>query len=273
MHLASINYNSAFVVKIYMKNIIEGKGISFSYDGSEVIKNVDISISDGRFIGLLGANGSGKSTLLKILCGILNIKNGNILYENKELRHISKREVARRISYVPQHSTFGFPFTVSEVIQMGRAPYIGRFEFEGERDREIVFNVMETLGLLHLQDRLVSEISGGEKQLTSLARALAQEPEIMILDEPATFLDFKHKTEIFKILWKLKEERQISILAATHDIFSSLSFFDEIIILKDGEIFAKGNCEEVLTGEILSQAYGTEVRVRKDDGRIFVYPV
>ena len=255
-----------------MKNIIEGKGISFSYDGSEVIKNVDISISDGRFIGLLGANGSGKSTLLKILSGILNIKNGKIFYENKELRHISKREVARRISYVPQNSTFGFPFTVSEVIQMGRAPYIGRFEFEGEKDREIVFNVMETLGLLHLQDRLVSEISGGEKQLTSLARALAQEPEIMILDEPATFLDFKHKTEIFKILRKLKEERQISILAATHDIFSSLSFFDEFIILKDGEIFAKGNREEVLKEEILSQAYGTEVRVRNDDGRIFVFP-
>jgi iron complex transport system ATP-binding protein len=132
---------------------------------------------------------------------------------------------------------------------------------------------METVGLTHLQDRLVTEISGGEKQLTSFARALAQEPEVMILDEPVSFLDVRHKTEILRLLLKLKNERNISIIAATHDIFSALFYFDKLIILKDGGILAEGEFDQVLTDDILSKAYDIEVTVRKEDGKIFVFPV
>jgi iron complex transport system ATP-binding protein len=256
-----------------MQRIIEGENIRFSYDVVEVLKGINISIGKGKIIGLLGANGVGKSTLLKILSGILHPKSGRLLYNGKEIKKLDKREIAKRIAYVPQNSIFGFPFSVAEVVLMGRAPYVGRFEFERENDWEIALHAMEAVGISHLKDRLVTEISGGERQLTSLARALAQEPEIMILDEPATFLDVKHKTEIIKLLRKLKDERGISAIAATHDIFSALFYFDEIIMLKDGKIFAEGSSEEVLREEILSAVYGIEVTVRKEDGKIFVLPM
>jgi iron complex transport system ATP-binding protein len=256
-----------------MERIIEGQNIIFSYDGMEVLKGINISISKGRMIGVLGANGAGKSTLLKVLCGVINPKSGRILYNSKEIKHLDKREAAKRISYVPQNLTFGFPFTVAEVVLMGRAPYIGRFEFERESDWNVAINAMETVGIGHLQDRLVTEISGGERQLTSLARAVAQEPEIMILDEPATFLDLKHKTAIMKLLKQLKVEKSISVVAATHDIFSALFYFDEIILLKDGKIFAEGSPEEILKEEILTAVYETKVNVKKENGKIFVLPM
>jgi iron complex transport system ATP-binding protein len=256
-----------------METIIRGENIRFAYDGVEVLKGIDISIGKGKILGLLGANGAGKSTLLKILCGILNLKSGRVFYKSGEIRKIDKRELAKKIAYVPQNSTFGFPFTVAEVVLMGRAPYIGRFEFEREGDLKAAFNAMETVGVAHLQDRLVTEISGGEKQLTSLARALAQEPEIMILDEPATFLDIKHKTEVMKLLNRLKEERNISVIAATHDIFSALFYFDRIIMLKDGRVFAEGITEEMLKEETITAVYGIEVSVRREDGKVFILPM
>lgn len=256
-----------------METIIRGENIRFSYDGVEVLKGVNISIGRGKMIGLLGANGAGKSTLLKILCGILNPRSGRLLYKSGEIRKVDKRELAKKIAFVPQNSTFGFPFTVAEVVLMGRAPYIGRFEFEREPDWKAAFNAMETVGVGHLQGRFVTEISGGERQLASLARALAQEPEIMVLDEPATFLDVKHKTEVMKLLRRLKDKRNISVVAATHDIFSALFYFDEIIMLKDGKVFAEGNTEEVLNDEILTAVYGIEVSVRREDGKVFVLPM
>ncbi len=256
-----------------MERIIEGQNIIFSYDGMEVLKGINISISKGRMIGVLGANGAGKSTLLKILCGVLNPKSGRLLYNSREIKYVDKREAAKRISYVPQNLTFGFPFTVAEVVLMGRAPYIGRFEFERETDWKVAIHAMETVGIAHLQDRLVTEISGGERQLTSLARAVAQEPEIMILDEPATFLDVKHKTEVMRLLKRLKDEKNISVVAATHDIFSVLFYFDEIILLKDGKIFAEGSPEEILKEEILTAVYEIGVTVKKENGKIFVLPM
>jgi iron complex transport system ATP-binding protein len=255
-----------------MERIIEGEDIRFSYDGVEVLKGISISLRKESMVGLLGANGAGKSTLLKILSGILNPKSGRLLYGSKELTRLDKREIAKRIAYIPQDSTFGFPFSVQEVVLMGRAPYVGRFEFERERDLQITMSAMETVGISHLRDRPITEISGGEKQLASLARALAQEPEVMVLDEPATFLDVKHKTRIMKLLRGLKKERGISVIAATHDVFSALFYFDEIIMLKDGRIFAQGGVEDVIKQEVLTAVYGIEVAVRRENGRIFVLP-
>ncbi|MGB3363581.1 MAG: ABC transporter ATP-binding protein, partial [Thermodesulfobacteriota bacterium] len=133
-------------------------------------------------------------------------------------------------------------------------------------------SALETVGIAHLENRLISEVSSGERQLASIARGLVQEPEIMILDEPATFLDVKHRTEIMNILKQLKEKKGISIIAATHDIFSSLFYFDEIIILKDGKILAEGRTDQVINSEILSLAYEIEVVVKKENGRVFVFP-
>jgi iron complex transport system ATP-binding protein len=220
----------------------------------------------------LGANGAGKSTLLKILCGVLKPKSGEALFNDKALSKMDRRDIAKGIAYIPQDPMFAFPFTVNEVVLMGRAPYIGRFEFEREQDKEIAKKAMETVGIIHLKNRMISEVSAGERQLVSIARGLVQEPEIMILDEPATYLDVKHRTEIMNILRSLKEEKGISVLAATHDIFSSLFYFDEIMILKDGNVLAHGKADQIINNEILSAAYGIEVIVRKENGRVFVFP-
>jgi len=255
-----------------METIINCSDLGFSYNGTEILNGITLSIAPGKMVGILGANGAGKSTLLKILCGVLKPKSGEALFNNKALSKMDRREIAKGIAYIPQDPMFAFPFTVNEVVLMGRAPYIGRFEFEREQDKEVAERAMETVGIIHLKNRLISEVSAGERQLASIARGLVQEPEIMILDEPATYLDVKHRTEIMNILRALKEEKGISIIAATHDIFSSLSYFDEIMILKDGNVLAHGKADQIINNEILSTAYGIEVIVRKENGRVFVFP-
>ena len=254
-----------------MATIINCNDLSFSYNGTEILDGINLSTSSGKMLGILGANGAGKSTLLKILCGVLKPKNGDAQFRGSSISKMDRRDIARGIAYIPQDPMFAFPFTVREVVLMGRAPYIGRFEFEREEDIEIAENALRTVGILHLKDRLINEISSGERQLASIARGLVQEPEIMILDEPATYLDVKHRGEIMNILKRLKEQQDISIIAATHDIFSSLSFFDEIIILKQGSILAQGTTETVINSEVLSSAYGTNVTVKKESGRVFVF--
>ncbi|MGB2691225.1 MAG: ABC transporter ATP-binding protein [Thermodesulfobacteriota bacterium] len=255
-----------------METIINCSDIGFSYNGTTVLNGITLSIESGKMLGILGANGAGKSTLLKILCGVLKPKSGRAVFSDQELSKMDRREIAKGIAYIPQDPMFAFPFTVREVVLMGRAPYIGRFEFEREGDIEIAQSALETVGIAHLENRLISEVSSGERQLASIARGLVQEPEIMILDEPATFLDVKHRTEIMNILKQLKEKKGISIIAATHDIFSSLFYFDEIIILKDGKILAEGRTDQVINSEILSLAYEIEVVVKKENGRVFVFP-
>lgn len=255
-----------------METIINCNDIGFSYNGTTVLNGINLSIEPGKMLGILGANGAGKSTLLKILCGVLKPKSGKAVFNDHELSKMDRREIAKGIAYIPQDPMFAFPFTVREVVLMGRAPYIGRFEFEREGDIEIAQSALETVGIVHLENRLISEVSSGERQLASIARGLVQEPEIMILDEPATYLDVKHRTEIMNILKQLKEKKGISIIAATHDIFSSLFYFDEIIILKEGKILAEGRTDQIINSEILSLAYGIEVVVKKENGRVFVFP-
>jgi len=255
-----------------METIINCSDIGFSYNGTDVLNGINLSIHPGNMLGILGANGAGKSTLLKILCGVLKPKIGKAIFNDQELSKMDRREIAKGIAYIPQDTMFAFPFTVNEIVLMGRAPYIGRFEFEREEDKEIAKRALETVGIYNLKDRLISEVSAGERQLASIARGLVQEPQIMILDEPATYLDVKHRTEIMNILRELKENKGISIIAATHDIFSSLFYFDDIMILKNGNILAEGRTDQIINSEILSSAYGIQVAVKKENGRVFAFP-
>ena len=255
-----------------METLIECRDVSFSYGGGDILTDINLNLGKGNMLGILGANGAGKSTLLKIITGILKAQKGGVLFKNKPLLSLDRREIAKKIAYIPQDPVFAFPFTVSEVILMGRAPYIGRFEFEREIDQDAAKRAMDTVGIPHLKNRLITETSAGERQLASIARALVQEPEVMILDEPATFLDIKHRSEIMNLLRRLKEERGILIIAATHDIFNALFYFDEIVMIKDGSVFANGRTESVINRENLSSLYGIEVRVKREDGKIFIYP-
>mgnify|MGYP001210689091 CR=1 FL=1 len=255
-----------------MERLIECSVVGFSYGSTRILSDVNLELYGGRMLGILGANGAGKSTLLKLLTGILKAGEGKVLYRGESLASIDRRELARKIAYIPQDPVFAFPFSVLETVLLGRAPYIGRFEFEREVDMEIVLDAIETVGITHLKDRLITETSSGERQLASIARAIVQEPEIMILDEPATFLDIRHRSEIMKILRRLREERGILIVAATHDVFNALFYFDEAVMIRNGKIFARGKIDEIINGQNLSTLYGIDVRVVKEDGKIFVYP-
>jgi iron complex transport system ATP-binding protein len=255
-----------------METTIECSGVSFSYGRGDILKDISLTLGRGSMLGILGANGAGKSTLLKVLTGILKPRKGEVLFNKKPLLSLDRKEIAKRIAYIPQDPVFAFPFRVYEVILMGRAPYIGRFEFERETDREATDLAMDTVGIAHLKNRLITETSSGERQLASIARALVQEPDVMILDEPATFLDIRHRSEIMKLLRKLREERGIIIIAATHDIFTALYYFDEIVMIKDGSVFAEGKTDEVVNQENLSSLYETEVSVKREGGKVFVYP-
>lgn len=255
-----------------MDNVMECRNIGFSYNGTKVLEDIDIAVAPGGMLGILGANGAGKSTLLKILAGILRPNTGRVSFAGSDIGKIDRRAFARSVSYIPQDPSFAFPFSVREVVLMGRAPYIGRFEFEREADISLAESALDSVGIFQLRDRMINEISGGERQLVSIARALAQEPEVMILDEPATFLDLKHKTDILNILKKLREENNIAVICATHDVFSALMYFDELIMIKDGRSFVSGRTDKVVTKENLSAVYDIEVNVRKENGNIFVIP-
>lgn len=255
-----------------MATIINCTHLGFSYNEEQILENISLSINQGSMLGILGANGAGKSTLIKILCGVLKPKNGTASFKDQNISAMDRREIARAIAYIPQDPMFAFPFTVLEVVLMGRAPYTGRFEFEREEDLEIAQAALETIGISHLKDRLINEISSGERQLASIARGLVQQPDIMILDEPATYLDVKHRNEIMTILKSLQIDKGISIVAATHDIFSSLYFFDEILVLKKGNILSKGPTDSIISSELLSSAYETQVTVKKEGGKVYVFP-
>ncbi len=255
-----------------MQEIIRLNNLNFSYGKTATLKNISLSIKKGNIVGILGSNGSGKSTLLKTIFGHLKPKSGEIIYRDKPLTSYKIQEIAKRISYTPQNPIFSLPITVLEAVLIGRAPYIGNYEFENAKDIEIAFDSMNSIGIIDLKNRYVNQLSGGEKQLVSIARALAQEPEVMVLDEPTTFLDFNYKTRILNLISSLNKDKGITIIIATHDISYSISLFDQIVLLKYGAIYDMGEKSDVINEETLSEVYGIDLKVLQENGTVLVIP-
>jgi len=253
-----------------MNSVISLEDLSFHYSDRLVLTNINLNIDKDTINIILGANGVGKSTLLRLIAGFLHPHTGKILFEQEDIKKLDKGYLSRKIAYVSQESIFSFPFTVLEIVLLGRSPYTGIFEFESKSDYKIAFNALEMIGIYHLKDRIISEVSGGEKQLVSIARAIAQDPAVMILDEPGTFLDFKHKSQIYRSLEMIKIEKGISIIIATHDINSIRNEFDNFILLKNGGIYKQGNVTDVINEYNLSEIYGTTVKLIKHEKNFFV---
>jgi iron complex transport system ATP-binding protein len=252
--------------------ILTGEGLSFSYGSLEVVHDLSLSLARGSFAGLIGPNGCGKSTLLRILAGILEPAKGRVLYQERALDKIPRRERATLIAYVPQQQKNVFPFTALEVVLTGRTPYSSRFRFESEADREIAMRALSDIGASHLASRPVTELSGGEQQMVSVARALAQNAGILLLDEPAASLDLKHRAQLGGALRRLREERGLTTLVVTHDLQMLDSSFDTLFAMRDGRIAAQGPPTEVLREEILSAAFDDpRVRTGRIEGRTFVW--
>jgi iron complex transport system ATP-binding protein len=220
---------------------------------------------------LIGANGSGKSTLIRLLAGLLPPGSGEVIFDGASLSTIHPRERAKRIAYVPQSTSNVFPFTALEVVLTGRSPYSGRFRFESVHDEQIALAALDALDAAHLAGRHITELSGGERQLVTVARALAQEPDALLLDEPASALDLKHRTQLTRALRKLRDERGITILMITHDLMLLDSAADLVFAMKCGGLIASGKPEVVLTEAVLGEVYDAPVRTMRSDGRTFVW--
>jgi iron complex transport system ATP-binding protein len=254
--------------------LVEARAVRFAYakGAPEVVRGASLKVMRGRLSALVGANGSGKSTLIRLLAGLLKPSGGQVLFGGVPLARIEPRERARRFAYVPQTVSTVFPFTALEVVLTGRSPYTTRFRFESGQDVDAARAALAAVDALHLEARPVTELSGGERQLVALARALAQQPSCLLLDEPSAALDLKHRAGLIRHLRRLRDEQGMTALVVTHDLMLLDPAFDRVHAVRHGEIVAEGTPSEVLREELLAGIYRDEhVRARQAFGRTFVW--
>ncbi len=228
--------------------------ISFAYENHDVIKNMDCSFESKKFYSILGPNGSGKTTLLDLISGFLNPSAGHIEIDNINLSIFSKKELSKKISLVSQDYSINFPFSVKDVVMMGRHPYIPRFSHPGIDDCEIVEKMLAICGIEHLQDRKINELSGGEKQRCVFARALCQDTPILLLDEAFSNMDISHTLHMLGLVKESIKKGKL-VISVFHDLNLALSWSDELLVLKQGEIKAFGNSQEVLTQHTIQKVF------------------
>jgi len=239
--------------------MIEVNSISFRYHEEWVLQGVSFRVERGEFVGVIGPNGSGKTTLLKILYHLLAPQNGEILFELVSMKKMDRRDIAKRIAVVAQETQLLFPFSALETVLMGRSPYLGHLMFESEKDLEVARKAMEWTRILPFSERPMDELSGGERKRVFIARALAQEPEVILLDEPTANLDIHHQTDFLDLILTLNRERGLTIVMASHDINTASEFCDRLILLQGGRIYQMGTPKEVVTKENIESVYGCEV--------------
>jgi len=242
---------------------LEIRGVSFSYESTPILKDVTFSVGQGEFLGVMGPNGSGKTTLLRCMCKVLEPRVGTVLIDGRDLRRFTRDEIAKTVGVVPQIPTVDAAFTVFEIVLMGRASHIGRFGAESARDLEVVEEALKMTDTLHLADRTFDELSGGERQRVIIARALAQEPRVLLLDEPTVHLDIKYQLELLELIERLNKQIGIVIVAVFHDLNLASQHCDSIILLHNGRIEAIGAPERVLTPESIRRIYGVDVVVKR----------
>jgi len=254
---------------------LEAAHVGYAYDQHRALRDVCLKVEPGEVVGLLGANGSGKSTLLRVLSGLLPGYDGVARIDGREVGEISRRELARMLAVVPQESTFGFPFTAIEIVLMGRHPHLSGLAFESEQDTDVAMAALERCGASHLAARPIHELSSGERQRIVFARALAQQPRAMLLDEPSSFLDIRHQVELFDVVRDLADRDGCTILTVLHDVNLAAEYCDRIVLLADGTTRAAGPAEEVLTYAHLTHVYGTEIYVDTNrlTGKLIVTPL
>lgn len=247
-----------------MKDLLQIKGVDAGYRERQVLKGISFAVSRGDFIGIIGPNGSGKTTLLRTMSRTLRPWKGEISLNGKDIYHLSGREVARNIAVVLQEFWIGFAFSVFEVVLMGRAPHLGRIQLEGKRDFEVARSSLALTDTLDLTERPVNELSGGERQRVMVAKALAQEPNILLLDEPTAHLDINHQIEIFGLIKRLNKENGLTVIAVSHDLNLAAEYCKRLILLKEGRIFTAGRSHDVLTVENIKDVYHAEVLIEEN---------
>jgi len=257
-----------------MTAILEADRVSFAYGERAVLAGVSLAVAPGELVGVIGPNGSGKTTLVRLLSGVLVPRGGEIRLGGEPLVALRRRAVARRLAVVPQDAGGEFPFTAIEVVLMGRAPHLPALAFPRARDLAIAREAMARLEVGHLEDRPLDRLSGGERQRVLLARALAQEPEVLLLDEPTTHLDLRHQAGVYDEVRDLGRRCGVAVVSVLHDLNLAATYCDRLILLADGRIVGAGVPDVVLTADLLAETYRTAVYVgRSEVGAPVVLPL
>ena len=247
------------------------KGVEFGYNSTLVLEGISMDLDSSEIIGIVGPNGAGKSTLIRCIDRILTPGGGTILLDENDISNMTRMEIAKRMGYVPQTTTRVFPATVFDTVLMGRRPHLGWKSSEEDVDK--VLEILELLGIMEFAMRDFNEISGGQQQKVLIARALAQEADILLLDEPTSNLDIRHQLEVMEIMTNIVHKKGISAVMAIHDLNLASRYTSRILMMNGGRIFAAGDPESVLTEENIRRAYGVEALVKSDGERPYIIPV
>lgn len=244
--------------------------VCFTHGANRTLQDVSFAVDDGELVSIIGPNGSGKSTLLRCIGGMYRPSAGVVGIEGKPLAAYGRRELARQIGYVPQSSREEQPFTVLDTVLMGRKPYM-RWSV-GKGDIAVAERILADLDLLPLASRYLNELSGGQKQKVLVARALAQQPKLLLLDEPTSALDIRHQLDLLDLLARLAKSRHCAVVLVIHELSLAARFSDRLVLLQNGRVHACGTVDEVMTAETLRNVYEVEVKTTRDEHGLHIVP-
>lgn len=242
---------------------IKTDSLTLYYGKHPALREISLDIRERGFYGLLGPNGSGKTTLINVICGLLKPSSGHVIWNGRELSSYSRRQIARSFAVVPQDYSINFPFTVLEVVMMGRKPHLGRLVRLTDEDLEIVYRCMDNCGVLEYAEKAITSLSGGERQRVILARALAQTPQVLFLDEATSNLDICHKIELLKLIKRLNTEQGVMVVAALHDLNLAGMFCEHLVYMDKGRIVCEGPTALVFNKEVIHEVFKVHVEIIK----------
>ena len=257
-----------------MSAVLNGRDLTVVRHGCRILDEVTVTLTPGVLTAIIGPNGSGKSTLLRVLAGVWPLTNGVVTLDGESLLQMPRREVARRLSFLPQETRCDFAFTVEEIVAMGRHPHRGRFAAESVHDREAVHDALTTCDLLHLRKRNITRLSGGERQRVALGRCLAAQPDVLLLDEPTAHLDLEHTLSLLKLCRALAI-RNTTVVLATHDVGNVARFATQVVLLHGGRVVASGLPASVLTPARLRTVFlvDTQIVTTPDGNSALIFDV
>jgi iron complex transport system ATP-binding protein len=244
-----------------MNPIMETNGTSLSFQDKSILSNISLKVSAGEFFVIIGPNGAGKTSLLKILSGLQKADHGSVNIKGKNINAYTRRNLSQILAIVPQHIEVGFPFTVADAVIMGRTPHLGILGMESKNDFDIAEEAMNFTEVSHLAHRKLFQLSGGELQRVIIARAICQQPEIILLDEPTTALDPSHQLKIMDLMERFRKQNNTTIIMISHDLNLASMYGDILLLLKDGRVIQTGDPKTVLNKALLEESYGCRIMV------------